>query len=213
MQRPWVWILLAAPMVLVISFFVMMLTDSGERQIRSAPTRVSGEAAIGGPFTLVNHLGETVTDESFRGRAMLIYFGFTYCPDICPFSLQIMAAAMEQLTPEERARVQPLLITVDPRRDTVEQLAQYVDSPAFPENLMGLTGTEEQVREAAAQYRVVYRINDEDDPENYLVDHSSIIYLMGSDGRFVDDVFAHGSDPASVASRLQQFLEEEDASS
>lgn len=212
MQRPWVLILLAAPMVLVISFFVMMLTDRGEREMRSAPTRVSREAAIGGPFTLVNHLGETVTDESFRGRAMLIYFGFTYCPDICPFSLQIMAAAMDQLTPEERARIQPLLITVDPRRDTVEQLAQYVESPAFPENLMGLTGTEEQVREAAAQYRVVYRINDEDDPENYLVDHSSIIYLMGSDGRFVD-VFAHGSDPASVASRLQQFLEEEDASS
>lgn len=212
MQRPWIWILIAAPLVMVVTFFALMLSDAGNRDTRVAPTRVSGTADIGGPFTLVNHRGETVTDEDYRGRAMLIYFGFTYCPDICPFSLQIMASAMDQLSAEDRARIQPLLITVDPRRDTVEHLAQYVASPAFPAELVGLTGSEEQIARVTGEYRVVFQLNDEEDQENYLVDHSSFIYLMGPDGVFVD-VFTHGTDPETLASRLQQFLEETDASS
>lgn len=212
MQRPWAWILLAAPLVMVVTFFVLMLSDSGGREPRVASTRTSGTADIGGPFTLVNHRGETVTDADFGGRPMLIYFGYTFCPDICPFSLQVMAAALDQLSPEDRARIQPVLITVDPRRDTVEHLALYVDSPAFPDGLVGLTGTDEQIAAVTSEYRVVFQLHDEEDDENYLVDHSSFLYLMGSDGLFVD-VFSHTADPATIASRLQQFLEEEDASS
>ena len=107
MQRPWIWLLVAAPMVLMISFFFLMLTDTGDRQNRTAAVRVSGEALIGGPFNLVDHTGRDVTEADYHGRAMLIYFGYSYCPDVCPFSLQIMDAALGMLTQDERARFQP----------------------------------------------------------------------------------------------------------
>lgn len=211
MQRRWIWLLIALPMVVVIGFFTLVLTTPRSSETRQAQTRVSGEALIGGAFTLTDETGATVTDADFRGRAMLVYFGYTYCPDVCPFSLQIMAAALDQLTDEERARIQPILITIDPERDTVEQLAQYVSSPAFPENLTGLTGTPEQIAVAASAYRVAYRRSEGEDESDYLVDHTSIIYLMDQQGRFVD-VFAHGSDPQTMAARLKEFLEEDSAS-
>ncbi|WP_339737507.1 SCO family protein [uncultured Maricaulis sp.] len=217
MQRAWIWLIIALPMIVVIGFFTLMLTDPGQRETRRAPTRTSGEALIGGPFTLIDQTGQTVTEADFHGRAMLIYFGYTYCPDVCPFSLQIMAAALEQLEPEQRARIQPILITIDPQRDTVDQLAQYVASPAFPPDLAGLTGTPEQIADVAGAYRVAFRRSpgedgQDDTGDDYLMDHSSIVYLMDFEGRFVD-VFSHGSDPQTMAARLQEFLEEEGSSS
>ena len=210
MPRPVIWLLIAAPATMMIVFFALILTRPDAGGSRQAGVRISGEANIGGPFTLVDHTGETVTEADFRGRAMLVYFGYTYCPDICPFSLQAMAAALDRLSAEQRARIQPVLITVDPERDTVEQLSQYVQSPAFPDNLVGLTGTEDQIADVTSAYRVVYRRAGEGD--DYLMDHSSIIYLMDAEGEFVD-VFTHGTDPQAMAERLQDFLEEEGASS
>ena len=120
---------------------------------------------------------------------------------------EVMAAAMDRLSEAERAQFQPLLITVDPERDTPEALATYVDSPAFPENLLGLTGTEEQIRDAARAYRVYYRrVEDDGTLAEYTMDHSSLIYLMGRNGDFVE-VFPHQATPDQIASRLQQFLE------
>jgi cytochrome oxidase Cu insertion factor (SCO1/SenC/PrrC family) len=180
--------------------------DSATHQ--AAAVRSSGNAQIGGPFTLTNHLGEQVTDESFRGRPMLIYFGFTYCPDVCPASLQVMGAALDQLPADDAAKFQPLLISVDPERDTPEALADYVSAEVFPDNLMGLTGTEEQIRDAAAAYRVFYqRVEDDATMAEYLIDHLSVIFLMDANGEFAE-IFPHGTAPATVASRLQQFLEE-----
>ena len=174
----------------------------------SAPTRVSGQAEIGGPFTLVNQDGETVTDADFRGKAMLIYFGFTYCPDFCPASLQIMDAALDRLPEADRDRFQPILISVDPERDTPALLKQYVSADVFPEALVGLTGSPEQVRDAARAYRVYYaRVDDDGVSSDYTVDHSSLIYLMGPDGNFVD-VFPHNTTPDQMAARLQRFLQE-----
>jgi len=174
----------------------------------AAPVRVSGEAQIGGPFTLVDHTGAVVTQADYKGKAMLIYFGFAYCPDICPTSLQVMAEALDQLTEEQRVQFQPLLISVDPERDTPQSLARYVDSPVFPANLIGLTGSEEQVRQVASAYRVYYRrFEDEDTLAAYTMDHSSLIYLMGRDGRFLE-VFSPQATPAELASGFQRFLEE-----
>lgn len=212
MKRAWIWLIIALPMVVVIGFFTLMLNDPGQRETRRAPTRTSGEALIGGAFTLVNQNGQTVTDADFLGRATLIYFGYTYCPDVCPFTLQIMAAALDQLDPDERAQIQPVLITIDPERDTVEQLAQYVTSPAFPDGLIGLTGTPEQIAVVTAAYRVAFRRSPGQSDDDYLMDHTSIVYLMDSQGRFVD-VFAHGADPQAMADRLKEFLEEEGSSS
>ncbi|MGJ3231802.1 MAG: SCO family protein [Oceanicaulis sp.] len=209
-NRP-VWLLpaiaLTAALILggVLASAVM---TRGDGAVRSGGVRVSGEAQIGGPFTLVNQDGETVTDETYRGKAMLIYFGFTYCPDVCPMSLQIMDAALDRLNEEQRAAFQPLLISVDPERDTPEALKSYVESDAFPEGLQGLTGTPEQVRAAARAYRVFYaRIEDDGVSSEYTVDHSSLIFLMDQNGEFAD-VFPHGTSPEQLASRLQQFLEE-----
>lgn len=205
----WIYALLAGVAALVLVFGILMLTGTRE----SGPVvRTSGQADIGGPFTLVSHTGETVTEADFRGRAMLIYFGFTYCPDICPFSLQAMDAALAQLTPEERARIQPILISVDPERDTPEALAAYVQSDAFPEDLIGLTGSEEQVAEVAREYRVVFRQTEEGQEDgSYLVDHTSFIYLMDSEGEFVT-VFSHGHTPEAIANALKDFLDQEASS-
>lgn len=216
-NRP-VWLLPLIATILAGGLATLLLTVSPRAEtdnagVRAAPVRTSGEAQIGGPFTLVNHLGETVTEADFRGRPMLIYFGFTYCPDICPMSLQVMDAALARLPEAERAVFQPVLISVDSERDTPEALADYVGSPAFPDGLIGLTGSEDQIREAARVYRVYYRrIEDDGTLAAYTMDHTSLIYLMDSEGNFVE-VFPHGADPAHIASRLQQFLEEQSGQS
>lgn len=208
-QPVWIYALLAGLAVLVLMFGVLMLTGTRE----SGPiVRSSGQAQVGGPFTLVNQDGVTVTDEDFRGKAMLIYFGFTYCPDICPFSLQTMDAALARLDEADRALVQPILISVDPRRDTPEALAAYVQSDAFPDGLIGLTGTPEQVAQVAEEYRVIYRETEEgQEDESYLVDHTSFIYLMDFEGEFVT-VFSHGHTPQAIADALQDFLDQERSS-
>lgn len=206
--------LLAALAGLIGMFAFLMLNPPPGEDGAGAPAavRTSGEAQVGGPFTLVNQDGETVTDEDFRGRPMLIYFGFTYCPDVCPFSLQIMDAALAQLDAEKAAEFQPILISVDPERDTPEALRDYISSPAFPEGLVGLTGTLEQVRAAADAYRVYFaKVENDGTQAEYLVDHSSLIYLMDREGRFVE-VFPHGADPERIAARLNEFLDNHPAS-
>ncbi|MGX6649058.1 SCO family protein [Maricaulaceae bacterium MS644] len=206
-------IALGAAVILGGALAAAVVSRSGDAGPRSGAVRVSGEAQIGGPFTLVNQDGETVTNETYRGKAMLIYFGFTYCPDVCPLSLQVMDAALARLDEDQRAAFQPILITVDPERDTPQALADYVRADAFPEGLVGLTGSAEQVREAARAYRVFYaRIEDDGVSSAYTVDHSSLIFLMDQDGAFAD-VFPHGTSPDQLASRLQQFLEENPAQS
>jgi protein SCO1/2 len=193
---------------LVLVFAILMVLDSRPQPTRGEVTS-SGRADIGGPFTLVDETGTRVTEADFLGRPMLIYFGFTYCPDICPFSLQVMAAALDELPAEQRAEFQPILITVDPERDTPEQLAQYVASDAFPDGLTGLTGTPEQIAAVAGEYRVIYRrVLEDGAPEDaYTMDHTSLIYLMDREGEF-HSVYAHGTPPAQLAEGLQDFLEE-----
>jgi cytochrome oxidase Cu insertion factor (SCO1/SenC/PrrC family) len=147
------------------------------RQVQTS----AGEALIGGPFTLTDQHGARVTEQDFAGRFMLVYFGYTFCPDICPTSLTVMAAALDQLPEAQAEQVVPILITVDPARDTVEQLADY--APLFHPRLVALTGSEEEVREAARAYRVYYHVPEEGG-DAYLVDHSTFVYLMGPDGSY-----------------------------
>jgi protein SCO1/2 len=147
------------------------------RQVQTS----AGEALIGGPFTLTDQHGARVTEQDFAGRFMLIYFGYTFCPDMCPTSLTVMAAALDELPDAQADQVVPILITVDPARDTVEQLAAY--APLFHPRLVALTGSEEEVREAAQAYRVYYHVPDEEG-DAYLVDHSTFVYLMGPDGSY-----------------------------
>lgn len=161
-------------------------------------------AAIGGPFALVDQDGRTVTDADFRGKYMLVYFGYTYCPDVCPTSLSRNSGAMELLGDKAEAIV-PVLITVDPERDTPEVLKDYVGF--FHPRLVALTGTPEQVAAAAKAYRLYFARVEQEGAEagTYLMDHTSITYLMGPDGSYVRH-FSHNLSAERMAEQLEAAL-------
>jgi len=178
-----------------------VLPGGRERLLSGLPS--AGKALVGGPFSLVDHAGRRVTDKDFRGRYMLVYFGFTYCPDVCPSGLQVIAAALQKLG-AKADRVTPLFITVDPERDTPAQLAEYVKS--FHPQLVGLTGTPQEVDAAAKAYRVYYKkVQDEKSTAGYTFDHTSIIYLMDPNGVYVTH-FSHTTDVDTLAARLARVL-------
>jgi protein SCO1/2 len=172
-------------------------TSAGIQDSASAPT-------IGGPFTLVDHNGKTITEREFRGKFMLIYFGFTYCPDVCPTSLTAIAQALDMLG-DGAEKIAPLFVTVDPERDTPEQMKMYVGH--FHPRLIGLTGSPEQISKMARTYRVYYAKVEEGDEggDDYLMDHTAITYLMGPDGKF-RAFFGHDATPEEMAKRIREFL-------
>ncbi|MGG5819779.1 SCO family protein [Falsiroseomonas sp. HW251] len=157
---------------------------------------------LGGPFSLVNHEGRPVTEQSFAGRFLLLFFGYSYCPDVCPTELGVIATAMDELGPAA-ARVTPVFVSVDPERDTPAQLADYVSR--FHPALVGLTGTPEQVAAAARAYRVYYAKVNRPDMSQYLMDHSSFIYLVGPDGR-VRALFRPETPPEAIAQAVRGQL-------
>ncbi|XP_052175005.1 protein SCO1 homolog 1, mitochondrial isoform X2 [Diospyros lotus] len=141
-----------------------------------------GKAAIGGPFSLVNHNGKAVTDRDFLGKWTVIYFGFTHCPDICPDELQKLAAAVDKIKEKAGIEIVPVFISVDPERDTVEQVHEYVEE--FHPSLVGLTGNPDEIKKAARAFRVYY-MKTEEEGSDYLVDHSIVMYLMDPSMEFV----------------------------
>lgn len=153
----------------------------GQLGLDSLGISVPGGVSVGGPFTLVDTTGATVTDATYRGRWMLVYFGYTYCPDICPTELQTISTALDDLG-GLADRVVPIFVTIDPERDTSAALADYVK--LFDNRLVGLTGTPEQIAAAARAYRVYYARAKSGDTTGYLMDHSSFVYLIGPDGSF-----------------------------
>jgi protein SCO1/2 len=169
----------------------------------SGPGGTGGIVQIGGPFTLVDQDGKTRTDADYRGRHMLIYFGYTYCPDVCPTALSDMGLALDALG-DDADKVVPMLITVDPERDTPERLKDYVSN--FHPGMVGLTGDDAAVTAAAKAYRVYFaKSNAESAPGEYLMDHTSIIYLMGPDGRYQTH-FSHGTTSETMAERIRDKL-------
>lgn len=166
---------------------------------------VTGEAAITNAYTLVDHTGRAVTAETFAGQWQLVFFGFTHCPDICPTTLGYMAQVMDLLG-SDAAQVTPIFVTVDPARDTTDVMAAYVE--AFHPRMVGLTGTEVQVAEAAANFRVWYeRAEDADAPDGYTMAHAGHIYVMAPDGGFVD-VWREGDAPADAfAAELSRLIQ------
>ncbi|MDP6262633.1 MAG: SCO family protein [Rhodospirillales bacterium] len=161
---------------------------------------VSSHISIGGAFTLIDHNGKTVTDANFRGRYMLVYFGYTFCPDVCPTALQTITDAMDLLG-AKADKVQPVFISVDPERDTPKVLKSFMEN--FHPRMIGLTGSSEQVAAVAKIYRLYYaKASDEDD---YLIDHQAFIYLMGPDGKIIT-YFPHGIAPDAIATKVRKHL-------
>jgi protein SCO1/2 len=167
------------------------------------PGAVQDAATIGGPFTLTDGAGKPVTDQSFRGKFMLVYFGYTFCPDVCPTTLNDVAQAVDKLG-ATADRLQPLFITVDPARDTPEVIRQY--AAAFSPKLDGLTGTDAQIATVAKEYRVYYKKHvTGPGPTDYTMDHSSILYVMDPAGHFVG-VIGADEGPDAIAADLKKFM-------
>jgi protein SCO1/2 len=186
-------------LVLVVSVFAGFLF-AGAGFLWWAGATPEEAAPIGGPFRLVAGDGRTVTDQDFRGKYLLVYFGYTICPDICPTTLQSVVTALDRLG-EKADRLQPVLITVDPTRDTPPVMAQY--TAAFSPRLIGLSGSEEQIAAVEREYRIYTAFHP--DGAGYAVDHSSALFLMGPDGRFIARLKAEASAP-EIASDLVRRL-------
>lgn len=163
--------------------------------------------SIGGPFTMTDETGKQVTDNDFHGRFMLLFFGFTNCPDVCPTEMQVVADALKELGPELAAKIQPVMVSVDPSRDTPAALTEF--AAKFDTRIKGFTGTEEQVAAIAKAYRVYYAREADPAPtpgsDNYLMNHSSYFYLMGPDGQF-NQVLPSDTAATDMAARLKPFL-------
>jgi protein SCO1 len=194
---------LAALLAALAGVLAWQMTPAGG----GSPT-ATGTPRIGGPFALTDQNGQPRSSGDFRGRWLLVYFGYTSCPDVCPTELAKMGAALAAFEKTDAARgaaVLPLFITVDPGRDTPAALKQYV--PGFHPRLIGLTGSQAQTDAVIAAYRVYAKAvrTPGDDPKNYPVDHTSLIYLMGPDGNYVAH-FTNANTVAEIADGLRQHL-------
>lgn len=166
-------------------------------------TVVFAPPSIGGPFTLTGTNGSTVTDRDYRGKILLVYFGYTTCPDACPTTLNNIAAALAELGPLAD-HVQPVFITIDPKRDTREMVANYVK--AFDPRIVGLTGTPDEIAAAAKAYGAYYApYKTADAPDGYLMDHSSVVYVMNEQYRFVAS-FTQDTPAAQMVDRLRKLI-------
>ena len=199
------------PLCLALACAGALLTGWGFRERPVPPPALPGgeipvtaALSIGGDFTLVGPDSKAVTLADYRGRFVLMFFGYRYCPDICPTELAKVGAALDGLGEAERARVAALFITIDPERDTPAALREY--TALFHPAIHGLTGTAEQIALAAKRYRVFYEKRPEGrGPDDYLMDHSAFLYLLGPDGQ-PRLLFTPGATPEVITARLHALL-------
>jgi cytochrome oxidase Cu insertion factor (SCO1/SenC/PrrC family) len=161
-------------------------------------------AALGGPFSLTDQRGRAVTDRDFHGRVVVLFFGYTFCPDICPTDLQIVAEALDKLGPRADG-VQPLFVTIDPQRDGPAQLAEF--TALFSPRILGLTGTSEHIADAAKRYRVYYAKAKGGDGDAYTMDHSAFFYLLDRQGKLAE-VLPHATPADRLAAALTNLLDQ-----
>ena len=190
--------------MLGLFYWLAMAGDPDDQFAQCRAGNVAGGAgAIGGPFELVSETGETVTDKEVIDQPALIYFGYTFCPDVCPIDVARNAQAVEIL--EERGEmVKPVFISVDPKRDTPEVVDDFTAN--LHPRMLGLTGSPEQVKAASQAYRTYYNAQDSGDDEYYLVDHSTMTYLVFPETGFAD-FFRRDASAGEMADRVQCFLD------
>jgi protein SCO1/2 len=177
---------------------------AGAYALLNAPETGQGEATplIGGPFSLVDTNGKRVTDGDFRGKLMLVFFGYTHCPDVCPTELQTMSTVMENLGPAAD-KVAPIFISVDGTRDTPQALADYMKN--FDARITGLTGDQKDIASAAKAYRVYYRKAGDSGKGDYTVDHSAFVYLMDGSGKYITH-FTFNTAPETMAAVIRKKI-------
>lgn len=170
---------------------------------RSADNDTAMLTRLGGDFTLQTHTGpQSLSD--FKGQVIVMYIGYSHCPDVCPTSLAIMSQAMKDLMPEEQDQVQPLFVSVDPQRDTPEHLAEY--SAYFHPRMIGMTGTKADIDKMVGRYGAFYRMVEmQDSAMGYVVDHSSRLYLINQQGQLIKTLM-HGTMPNDVVAEIRKLL-------
>ncbi len=181
-----------------LAFVLFAAGFAGVYTVLNLPESVQKEGTplVGGPFSLVDTNGRSVTDRDFRGKLMLVFFGYAHCPDVCPTELQTMSDVMDKLGPAGD-RVAPIFISVDPKRDTPEVLGDYMKN--FSPRITALTGDQNEIASAAKAYRVYYRKAGESGEGDYTVDHSAFVYLMDGEGRYLTHFSFNTAAEAMVA--------------
>ncbi|MBT4934122.1 MAG: SCO family protein [Rhodospirillaceae bacterium] len=201
---------------LILFSFLLVIATSDAAYGADDDDKLARYGQYGGPFSLVDHTGRTVTDRDFLGKYLLLFFGYTYCPDVCPTTMQVIGDALDLLGEEGRS-IQPVFISVDPERDTVQELAGYVSN--FHPRMVGLTGEKDKIISLADDYGATFfkvflppSIGNSDDqaeePEKnqYLINHSAATYLMGPDGRFIS-YFPFGVGSEDIARKIHKILD------
>lgn len=191
---------IAVAAAIMIGGLVLIFTR-GQERIAPPPTVTA--AAVGGPFTLVNAKGETVTEKNFAGKFLMVFFGFTNCPEICPTTLDDMGRTLQAMG-DSAAQVTPIFISVDPERDTPRVVGDYV--AFYDTRIVGLTGSPEQVAAAAKAYKVYFQRVDLEGG-GYTMDHSALIIVMGPDGTF-RGLLNHDVAPEEMALQMKSFMKE-----
>ena len=171
-------------------------------QATRGPQAVTGVADIGGPFTLVNQRGETVTRDDLIGHPHALFFGYTFCPDVCPTTLWELSQHMAALG-DEADDLKVVFVSVDPERDTPEALARYIS--AFDERIIGLTGTREAIDETVNAYRAYYKIHPRDEQGDILIDHTATTYLFDEDGGFAGTI-AYQESADTAKAKLKRLV-------
>lgn len=186
--------------IAVMSYPVLFAPDPP----KTVGARTSGSPMITARFSLIDHTGKSVTEKDYQDKWKLVFFGFTNCPDVCPTALNSVATVLTQLG-AEADNLTPIFITVDPKRDTPKAMAEYV--AAFDKRIVGLTGTEQQIAEAAKAFRVYYaRVEQKTARDGYTMSHSSFMYLMTPAGLFATH-FGHGDKPADIAAKIKKVIQ------
>jgi len=190
---------------LIIAILLASLSLSASLNWLQGTTPTASPVALapsGGDFTL-NSKDGPVSLRDFKGKVVLLYFGYTFCPDICPSSLALVSAALHRLPPEDQKQIQPLFVSVDPERDSLDHLQQY--SRYFHESFIGLTGSPDVIKSVADSYGAAYRKVAEKSSTAYTVDHSANLYLIDTQGKLSGQL-AHGTPPEEISSALSKLL-------
>lgn len=190
---------------LLIGILVLLVGAAGfggtAYYLQSGAAERTQPSSVGGPFTLVDQDGKTVSDKTYAGRPFLVFFGYTHCPDVCPATLFEVSEALNKLGPDAQ-RVSVLFVSVDPERDKPEVLKQYLSN--FNPSIRGLTGTEEQIAKTAKAYRAYFAKAPTEDGD-YSMDHTAVVYLMDANGRFVAPLNTKRP-PEEIAADLRPYL-------
>nr|WP_312447631.1 SCO family protein [Brevundimonas naejangsanensis] len=202
-RRPVILFAAACAVIALALGLITMVVVGGRQQAAQTTDSATGQPLVGGPFTLTNQDGQVVDEKILEGKWSLVFFGFTYCPDYCPTTLGVLNAVQERMG-EKAKDLQIVFISIDPERDTPQMLKDYLSSDGFPDGVIGLTGTPEQVAQVAKEYRAFYQKVGEG--EGYTMNHGLTVYLMGPDGKFRSAV-AHDLGPSRTVTLIENAME------